>query len=49
MKSPPLAKLSAKAPTGITDFDEITGGGLPRGRTQMEKLRGSDAAKPGRK
>lgn len=25
----------AKAPTGITGFDEITGGGLPRGRTTL--------------
>ncbi|HET7004606.1 MAG TPA: circadian clock protein KaiC, partial [Candidatus Binatia bacterium] len=25
----------AKAPTGITGFDEITGGGLPRGRTSL--------------
>lgn len=24
------AKSPAKAPTGITGFDEITGGGLPR-------------------
>src|SRR5271166_2059284 len=24
-----------KAPTGITGFDEITGGGLPRGRTAL--------------
>lgn len=37
MKSvrPPIAKLSVKAPTGITGFDEITGGGLPRGRTTL--------------
>ena len=28
-------KLSAKAPTGIAGFDEITGGGLPRGRTTL--------------
>ena len=28
-------KLSAKAPTGIAGFDEITGGGLPRGRTSL--------------
>ncbi len=26
---------SAKAPTGIAGFDEITGGGLPRGRTTL--------------
>ncbi|MGK2952324.1 MAG: ATPase domain-containing protein [Thiobacillus sp.] len=37
MKSvrPPTAKASAKAPTGVTGFDEITGGGLPRGRTTL--------------
>ena len=29
------AKNPAKAPTGITGFDEITGGGLPRGRTTL--------------
>ena len=28
-------KLPAKAPTGIAGFDEITGGGLPRGRTTL--------------
>jgi len=28
-------KASAKAPTGIAGFDEITGGGLPRGRTTL--------------
>ncbi|HEY8856285.1 MAG TPA: circadian clock protein KaiC [Rugosibacter sp.] len=31
----PLIKAFAKAPTGITGFDEITGGGLPRGRTTL--------------
>jgi circadian clock protein KaiC len=31
----PLAKGPAKAPTGITGFDEIAGGGLPRGRTTL--------------
>jgi len=31
-RSPPK---SAKAPTGIAGFDEITGGGLPRGRTTL--------------
>ena len=31
----PLAKEPDKAPTGITGFDEITGGGLPRGRTTL--------------
>src|SRR5215217_4986139 len=25
----------AKAPTGIQGFDEITGGGIPRGRTSL--------------
>jgi circadian clock protein KaiC len=33
-QSPP-AKSSAKAPTGIAGLDEITGGGLPRGRTTL--------------
>jgi hypothetical protein len=33
----PLVKVSIKAPTGIADFDEITGVGLPppRGRTTL--------------
>ena len=31
----PLVKVPTKAPTGITGFDEITGGGLPRGRTTL--------------
>ena len=31
--SPPAALR--KAPSGITGFDEITGGGLPRGRTTL--------------
>ena len=37
MKSakPSLMKAPTKAPTGITGFDEITGGGLPRGRTTL--------------
>lgn len=37
MKSvrPPLAKATAKVPTGVSGFDEITGGGLPRGRTTL--------------
>ncbi len=30
-----LAQASTKAPTGITGFDEITGGGLPSGRTTL--------------
>jgi circadian clock protein KaiC len=32
LSSPPAFK---KAPSGITGFDEITGGGLPRGRTTL--------------
>ena len=28
-------KISAKVPTGITGFDEMTGGGLPRGRSTL--------------
>ena len=32
---PPLMKVSNRASTGITGFDEITGGGLPRGRTTL--------------
>ena len=37
MKSaqPDIAVAPAKAPTGITGLDEITGGGLPRGRTTL--------------
>ncbi len=31
----PLVKEPTKAPTGIAGFDEITGGGLPRGRTTL--------------
>lgn len=31
----PRVKPSTKTPTGITGFDEITGGGLPRGRTTL--------------
>ena len=30
-----LAETPSKAGTGITGFDEITGGGLPRGRTTL--------------
>lgn len=33
--SSPVVKAPAKAPTGITGFDEITGGGLPCGRTTL--------------
>jgi circadian clock protein KaiC len=32
---PRYTTASKKAPTGITGFDEITGGGLPRGRTAL--------------
>jgi circadian clock protein KaiC len=39
MKSQPLSLVTAppstKAPTGITGLDEMTGGGLPRGRTTL--------------
>ena len=37
MKSlpPPVVSAPNKAPTGIAGFDEITGGGLPRGRTTL--------------
>lgn len=39
MKSAPLSLVtdtpSTKAPTGITGLDEMTGGGLPRGRTTL--------------
>jgi len=31
----PRVKATTKAPTGIAGFDEITGGGLPRGRTTL--------------
>ena len=31
----PRGEAPAKAPTGIPGFDEITGGGLPRGRTTL--------------
>jgi circadian clock protein KaiC len=31
----PAATASRKAPTGIAGFDEISGGGLPRGRTTL--------------
>jgi circadian clock protein KaiC len=31
----PFVKVPAKAPTGIVGFDEITAGGLPRGRTTL--------------
>jgi len=30
-----LAEVTTKAPTGISGFDAITGGGLPRGRTTL--------------
>jgi hypothetical protein len=44
MKSARFVKVPRKAPTGVRGFDEITGGGLPRGRTRMGELRGADAA-----
>ena len=31
----PIVSLTSKAPTGISGFDEITGGGLPCGRTTL--------------
>src|ERR1700690_1786201 len=31
----PLPAALRKAPSGIAGFDEITGGGLPRGRTTL--------------
>ncbi len=33
--SPPTASNLPKSPTGITGLDEITGGGLPRGRPTL--------------
>ncbi|MBC7918553.1 MAG: AAA family ATPase, partial [Rhodoferax sp.] len=30
-----VTKVADKAPTGITGLDEITGGGLPHGRTTL--------------
>lgn len=35
MLAPPQLTLLDKAPTGIAGLDEITGGGLPRGRTTL--------------
>jgi len=32
---PPLETVSTKTPTGVAGFDEMTGGGLPRGRTTL--------------
>src|SRR5687768_17197259 len=32
---PSRVQSTSKAPTGITGLDEITGGGLPRGRTTL--------------
>ncbi len=34
-RRPPAAKLLPKCPTGIQGLDEITGGGLPRGRPTL--------------
>ena len=33
--TPKTAKAAAKASTGIVGLDEMTGGGLPRGRTTL--------------
>ncbi|MGK2941939.1 MAG: ATPase domain-containing protein, partial [Immundisolibacter sp.] len=30
-----VVTVPTKAPTGVTGFDDITGGGLPRGRTTL--------------
>ena len=35
MKSARFVKVPRKAATGVSGFDEITGGGLPRGRTTL--------------
>jgi circadian clock protein KaiC len=35
LRPAPVTKAPSKAPTGITGLDEITGGGLPRGRTTL--------------
>lgn len=35
VRAQPPASAPKKAPTGIAGFDEITGGGLPRGRTTL--------------
>jgi circadian clock protein KaiC len=35
LKTRPSTVDPSKAPTGITGFDEVTGGGLPRGRTTL--------------
>jgi circadian clock protein KaiC len=43
-RHPETANTSAKAPTGIAGIDEITGGGLPRGRTTL-LLGGSGSGK----
>jgi len=34
----PLVKVPTKAPTGIAGFDDITGGGLPRGLATVPAL-----------
>jgi circadian clock protein KaiC len=44
VQSKHVTTLSAKAPTGIAGLDEITGGGLPRGRTTL-LLGGSGSGK----
>lgn len=35
VRAQPPASARKKVPTGIAGFDEITGGGLPRGRTTL--------------
>ena len=35
LESQPPLRVTRKSPTGIQGFDEITGGGLPRGRTTL--------------
>jgi hypothetical protein len=38
------ASAQNKAPTGIAGFDEITGGGLPRGRATLQRFPARRAA-----
>src|SRR3954451_6833579 len=33
--APSISSVLAKSPTGIRGFDELTGGGLPRGRATL--------------
>jgi hypothetical protein len=46
MKSPHAAPIRLKHQI-LTGFDEITGGGLPRGRRRVQALRGADTAMAG--